>query len=289
MNKLEQQHPCFSKKAHLKYGRIHLPVAPKCNIQCRYCIRKYDCINESRPGVTSKVLTPEEAIYRLEAIIKRDERIRVVGVAGPGDSLANEETFVVLNYVSKKIPEAILCLSTNGVNLPVEIERLNKIGLKHISITINSVSIDTANKIYKWVLFENKLYEGIFASELIVKMQWLGLNKAIEYDMNVKVNTVYIPGINDHEIQKISYLCGKKGVRSMNIIPLIPQAEFSKIEPPNREKLNSIRALCAKNISQMTHCGQCRSDACGKLNENRDMELESFNYAIGEDYCEMII
>ena len=27
------KHPCFSKEAHGKFGRIHLPVAPRCNIQ----------------------------------------------------------------------------------------------------------------------------------------------------------------------------------------------------------------------------------------------------------------
>ena len=33
-------HPCFSKDAHKKYGRIHLPVAPRCNMQCNFCNRK---------------------------------------------------------------------------------------------------------------------------------------------------------------------------------------------------------------------------------------------------------
>jgi len=37
-------------------------VAPKCNILCNYCNRKYDCINESRPGVASAVLKPRRAI-----------------------------------------------------------------------------------------------------------------------------------------------------------------------------------------------------------------------------------
>ena len=51
-------HPCFDKEARHKNARVHLPVAPKCNIQCNYCNRKFDCVNESRPGVTSSVLTP---------------------------------------------------------------------------------------------------------------------------------------------------------------------------------------------------------------------------------------
>ena len=70
-------HPCFNAKAHRTTGRIHLAVAPKCNIQCRYCDRKYDCANESRPGVTSAVLTPDQAMVHLEEMLTK-ERIREI-------------------------------------------------------------------------------------------------------------------------------------------------------------------------------------------------------------------
>ena len=56
------KHPCFDSKARHEFGRVHLPVAPKCNIQCNYCDRQYDCCNESRPGVTSIVLSPKQAL-----------------------------------------------------------------------------------------------------------------------------------------------------------------------------------------------------------------------------------
>ena len=42
-------HPCFSEDAHHHHARMHVAVAPACNIQCHYCNRKYDCSNESRP------------------------------------------------------------------------------------------------------------------------------------------------------------------------------------------------------------------------------------------------
>ena len=57
-------HPCYSEGAHQHYARIHVAVAPACNIQCNYCNRKYDCSNESRPGVTSSKLSPEEAVEK---------------------------------------------------------------------------------------------------------------------------------------------------------------------------------------------------------------------------------
>ena len=57
MSELET-HPCFTAKCS-DYARIHLPVAPKCNMQCNYCLRKYSCVNESRPGVVARVMVPE--------------------------------------------------------------------------------------------------------------------------------------------------------------------------------------------------------------------------------------
>ncbi len=59
MHELET-HPCFTARCS-DYARIHLPVAPKCNIQCNYCLRKYSCVNESRPGVVARVMEPETA------------------------------------------------------------------------------------------------------------------------------------------------------------------------------------------------------------------------------------
>ena len=62
------QHPCYSPAAHHRYARMHLAVAPACNVQCHYCNRKYDCANESRPGVVSEVLTPEQAVKKTLAV-----------------------------------------------------------------------------------------------------------------------------------------------------------------------------------------------------------------------------
>ena len=75
-------HPCLSVQAHFRYGRIHLPVAPRCNIRCGYCDRRYDCANESRPGVTSEVISPEAALDRVERALRLDSRLRVAGVGG---------------------------------------------------------------------------------------------------------------------------------------------------------------------------------------------------------------
>jgi hypothetical protein len=84
-----KNHPCYSEEAHHHYARMHVAVAPACNIQCNYCNRKYDCANESRPGVVSEKLTPEQAAKKVLAVASTIPQMTVLGIAGPGDPLAN--------------------------------------------------------------------------------------------------------------------------------------------------------------------------------------------------------
>lgn len=133
------QHPCYSKEAQHKFGRIHLAVAPKCNIQCNYCDRKFDCVNESRPGVTSEVLSPQAALEKTKQVLEAYPFIKVVGVAGPGDPLANDETFETLELIKKEFPDVTLCLSTNGLNLPDKMPELLRVGVTTLTVTMNAI------------------------------------------------------------------------------------------------------------------------------------------------------
>jgi len=281
-------HPCFSKEAHHKFGRIHLAVAPACNIQCRYCIRKYDCANESRPGITSTVLSPGNALERIRTLLDRNENISVIGIAGPGDPLANEVTFETLGAINREFPEIILCVSTNGLLLPDRLHDLLRAGVRSLTITINAASLETAEKIYAWVKYNGINYKGRKAAEHLLINQRIGLKRAVEAGLAVKVNTVFIPGVNDTDIPSIASLAGENGAHIMNIIPLIPQADFSHLQRPSHEMIGRMRLECGKYILQMTHCRQCRADAFGILGEDGDMELAVLNSRIGEDYCENV-
>lgn len=48
-------------------------------------------MNESRPGVVSEVLTPEQAERKVKGVAAQLMQLSVVGIAGPGDPLANPE------------------------------------------------------------------------------------------------------------------------------------------------------------------------------------------------------
>lgn len=288
LKRVKLEHPCFSVAAHDKFGRVHLPVAPACNIQCRYCVRKYDCANESRPGVTSRVLTVPEALERVRALVERSDNLSVAGIAGPGDPLANEATFEVMNAIRKEFPELILCVSTNGLLLSEKLEDLVRVGVKSLTVTINAVCSETAEKVYARAMYHGRKYSGREAALLIVANQWRGLLSAVDAGLLVKVNTVYIPGVNDAEIPEIARRVGECGADLMNIIPLIPQGEFGQLTRPSREMVHAMREASGGFIEQMTHCKQCRADACGILGEDRDMELEVLHARIGEEYCESV-
>ena len=91
---LQNSHPCFGGRKN-NAGRIHLPVSPGCNIACRFCDRTINDV-EQRPGVTGKILKPEETIEIIRKSLELCPEITVAGIAGPGDTLATDyalETF----------------------------------------------------------------------------------------------------------------------------------------------------------------------------------------------------
>ncbi len=122
----------------------------------------------------------------------------------------------------------------------------------------------------------------------MIRNQWQGLFRATRAGLVVKVNTVYIPGVNDAEIPLVAQRAGSLGVHVMNILPLIPQAQLSHLKRPDHKMLTAMRDRCRPSVSQMTHCRQCRADACGTLEEDKDAELEVLLARIGEEYSEVV-
>ena len=227
-----QEHPCFSEKACHTFGRCHIPVAPRCNIQCNYCIRDFDCVNESRPGVTTRVLNPDESMDMVKKVVEKYDYIKVVGIPGPGEPLANEETFETLRRLHEQYPNVIKCISTNGLLLPEKIDLLQKYDVGNITVTLNAIDPDIGAKIYQFIDYHGKRYTGIEGAKLLLSQQLKGIEEAVKRNMIVKINTVYIPGINEDHIPEIAKKVGEMGVYTFNVIPLIAQYKFADITPP---------------------------------------------------------
>jgi nitrogen fixation protein NifB len=262
-------HPCFDADAHCSVGRIHLPVAPACNIKCKYCSRKHDCANENRPGVTTKIITPEEAIERVRLAVLLEPRIRVVGIAGPGDPLANTATFETLKMVRAEFPNMSLCLSTNGLLLPEYLDDLVEIDLDSLTVTVNAIDEKVGAQIFSFVRYHGVNLYGEDAGCRLRDNQLEGIARAAKAGIRVKVNSVLIPGINETEMVPLAQTMKQLNVSVMNIMPLIPQADFAHLMPVPQHLHQEIREQCAPFINQVFHCKQCRADACGLLDDTK--------------------
>ncbi|MBU5613235.1 radical SAM protein [Geomonas azotofigens] len=259
-------HPCFGGNRH-KNGRMHLAVAPRCNIKCGYCDRRHDCANESRPGVTSRLLTPPEALERVRGVMASSygPLIKVIGIAGPGDPLANEESFETFRLVQREFPDLLFCLSTNGLALPERVEDLSIVNLHSLTVTINAVDPEVGARIYREVRYRGCVLRGAEGAEILIRNQFEGVRLAAQLGMVVKVNTVLIPGINEEQIPLIAQKVSDAGAFVMNVMPIIPQADLAHVPRPTPEHLEQVRSANEATIAQFRGCQQCRADAVGLI------------------------
>ncbi len=274
--KRQSDHPCFGGD-HNKAGRIHLPVAPGCNIKCGFCERKFDCANESRPGITSRVLTPEQGVERVRLVqrhmaAQNGPQLKVVGIAGPGDPLANPKTFETFELVRQAFPDMTLCLSTNGLRLPENIERIAALGIHSLTVTINALSAETGAKVYEWIKYDRLKLSGGEGAAFLLQKQLEGVRLAAKAGLMVKVNHVYIPGVNDHETLDLAVKIRELGADMMNIMPVIPIGLFKDVEPPSDLTMEMVRNQAELILSQARHCKQCRADAAGLIGKDIDLE-----------------
>ncbi len=273
-------HPCYSEEAHHHYARMHVAVAPACNIQCHYCNRKYDCANESRPGVVSEVLTPDQAVKKVMAVAAHIPQMTVLGIAGPGDPLANPgRTLETFRQLTEKAPDIKLCVSTNGLALPEVVEDLCTHNIDHVTITINCVDPDIGVKIYPWIFWKGRRIKGRKGVAILIEQQQKGLEMLAARGVLVKVNSVMIPGVNDEHLKEVSRVVKAKGAFLHNVMPLIAEPEHGTFfgvmgqRGPTHEELQSLQDACAGDMAMMRHCRQCRADAVGMLGEDRGAEF----------------
>jgi nitrogen fixation protein NifB len=256
------KHPCFSGEANANRGRIHLPVSPSCNIQCRFCKRTFNKV-ENRPGVTAKVLKPEEAVEVVKRSLERCPEITVAGIAGPGDTLASEYAIKTFEIIHREFPDLINCLSTNGLLLERYADDLVKVNVKTLTVTVNAVDPAILDRIISHVIHEGKVLTGLEGAGILIEAQKRGIKKAADLGLVIKINIVLVPGVNEDHIGEIAKTVSGLGASIINIIPLLPQHEFLNFEPPDCFALNRAREAAEKYLPVFKHCQHCRADAIG--------------------------
>jgi nitrogen fixation protein NifB len=208
-------------------------------------------------------MSPSVAIKRVFEEKMKRPNLQIAAISGPGEPLANRQTFETFRGIRALDKNIEFCLSTNGVLLEQSANQLKELDVKVITISIHTVNTKTATKIYDWAIYNKKKLYGIEMAKYIINQQIKGIQTATKIGIKVKANSILIPGINDKELENLAMSLVKNGVEIQNIVPLVPYDKMSNIRAPNPEEIIAAKKRASQYLMQFDHCAQCRSDIVG--------------------------
>jgi len=191
------------------YGRIatdlRVSLTDRCNLRCSYCMPAEGL--DWLPG--ADVLTDEE-ILRLITIGVERLGIRTVRLTG-GEPLLRKNLELLVADIAALSPAPEIALTTNGIGLAARAEKLAAAGLHRINISLDTLDPDTFAR-----LSRRRRLPDVLAG--IVAARQAGLDP-------VKINTVLLRGINDHEATDLlSWAMAERvQLRFIEQMPLDPQ------------------------------------------------------------------
>ena len=259
---LTTKHPCFAKGPNSGNGRIHLPISPSCNIECRFCERSFNTY-EKRPGVTSTVISPQDAMVAIGKALEVCPAIHVAGIAGPGDTLASPYALETFRLIGKEFPQLIKCMSTNGLLLAEKAQEVIDAGVDSLTVTVNAVDPEIEAQLNDGVVWHGKHYTGVEAAKILIEQQLKGIELLSGSGITLKINTVLVPDINTEHIETIAKTVAELGADMYNIIPLIPNHKLKDCREPDCMEIERAILRASKHIDVFRHCQRCRADAVG--------------------------
>ena len=279
-------HPCFDPAVRHNSARLHLPVIRECNVQCRFCNRRFDCVNESRPGVTSALISPAQAVAYVGRCIDTGMPLAVAGIAGPGDAFAQPDVALeTLGLVKQHYPHLLLCVATNGLAAPPYVPALAAIGVSHVSVTVNGVDPAIVGRIYAWARYGRRVVRNEEMAECIIARQAETIAALVKSGITVKVNMIVIPGVNGHHVEAVAKGVAALGAGLFNCIPLLPTpgTDFETIGKPDHELMQTVRWQASRHLTIMHHCAHCRADAAGLIGEDNQEKTNALLTEISND------
>ncbi|MCR5141846.1 MAG: radical SAM protein [Ruminococcus sp.] len=259
---LTTKHPCFAKGEKNGAGRIHLPISPSCNIECRFCERSFNSY-EVRPGVSRTVIKPEEAIDAIRRALDVCPEIHVAGIAGPGDTLASPYALETFRLIKNEFPDLVKCMSTNGLLLAEKAQEIIDVGVDSLTVTVNAVDPEIEAQLNDGIVWHGKHYTGVEAAKILIEQQLKGIRLIAGSGITLKVNTVFVPEINGEHIETVARTVAEAGADIYNIIPLIPNHKLKDCREPDCMELERAILRASKYIDVFRHCQRCRADAVG--------------------------
>ena len=247
---IHEPHPCFAVAARKTYGRLHLPVAPRSNARTRFSDNE-----KSKPAIT-----PDEALRWLDHVVAQGKPISMVGITGPGDPLAVPgPSLRTLRLARQKHPDIGLCMTTLGLNAADYADEMAEIGLSHVTLLVDAVSPEVAEKLYAWIRPSTKTVPLSEAAKLLVDEQARAVTAFKRAGLVVKINTTVYPGINAGHVEEIAAAMATLSADIMSVTAYIP----AEGEPVSPELISDLRDRAARHIDLMPAWKECGEGLVG--------------------------
>ena len=87
-------------------------------------------------------------------------------------------------------------------------------------MTINAVDPEIGARIYSWVRDGKVIHRGVEAAKLLLQRQLEAVVALKGRGVVVKVNTIVIPGVNDHHVAEVARKMAELGVDIQNCMTM---------------------------------------------------------------------
>lgn len=211
---------------HITYLRVS--VTDRCDFRCVYCMAENPEFLPKRD-----VLTLEE-IERLCAAFMRKgvERIRITG----GEPLVRRNVIGLFERLGGWLGAGglkELTLTTNGSQLPRLASNLASAGVKRINVSVDTLDPDKFRTVTRWGELSNVLR---------------GIDAALAAGLKVKINTVALKGVNEHEFPKLIEWAHHKGM-DLTLIETMPMGDVEQDRLEQYLPLSQVRARLSERFT----------------------------------------
>lgn len=186
---------------------LRISLTESCNLRCIYCMPE---------GVASKVcgetLTKENIFDIVEVAVELNiKKIRLTG----GEPLLRQDIVEIVQGIKDRGIEKIY-ITTNGILLSEKIEKLKKAGLRGVNISLDTLDREQFNYITRGGDLERVLQ---------------GIEKALNLNLEVKINSVIMKDINENAIEELAKLTLNRqlDVRFIELMPIGQGKKFTGI------------------------------------------------------------
>lgn len=156
---------------------VRLAVTDRCNLRCTYCMPEHMQFLQRRDLLTYEEITRLMQLLAAEGVSK----VRITG----GEPFLRKDLLHLLEKLAATPGIEQISITTNGVLTRSFIPDLQSLGIRNINLSLDTLQRDK----FKRITFRDE-FEAVMAT----------FHALLEHNMQVKINTVVMDGMNTEEL-----------------------------------------------------------------------------------------